>query len=141
MMVGDGFNDAAALALADVGVAVGTGETVNLEAADVLIPSDNPLMLTDLVDLARSAQRILIGNLLITVGITLSLVVAVIMQLYDELWVGVLIHEASVILVILNGARLAGGDGAIILLKSILKSLWFDTKDAFHVLKLRYLSQ
>ena len=63
------------------------------------------------------------------------------MQLYDELWVGVLIHEASVILVILNGARLAGGDGAIILLKSILKSLWFDTKDAFHVLKLRYLSQ
>jgi Cd2+/Zn2+-exporting ATPase len=141
MMVGDGFNDAAALALADVGVAVGTGETVNLEAADVLIPSDNPLMLTDLVDLARSAQRILIGNLLITVGITLSLVVAVILQLYDELWVGVLIHEASVILVILNGARLAGGDGAILLLKSILKSLWFDTKEAFQLLKLRYLPQ
>ena len=141
MMVGDGFNDAAALALADVGVAVGTGETVNLEAADVLIPSDNPLMLTDLVDLARSAQRILIGNLLITVGITLSLVVAVILQLYDELWVVVLIHEASVILVILNGARLAGGDGAILLLKSILKSLWFDTKEAFQLLKLRYLPQ
>ena len=98
-------------------------------------------MLTDLVDLARSAQRILIGNLLITVGITLSLVAAVILQLYDELWVGVLIHEASVILVILNGARLAGGDGAIPLLKSILKSLWFDTMEAFQLLKLRYLSQ
>ena len=141
MMVGDGFNDAAALALADVGVAVGTGETVNLEAADVLIPSDNPLMLTDLVDLARSAQRILLGNLLITVGITLSLVAAVILQLYDELWVGVLIHEASVILVILNGARLAGGEGAVALLRSIFTSLWIDTKEAFQLFKLRYLTQ
>jgi len=139
MMVGDGFNDAAALAIADVGVAVGTGETVNLEAADVLIPSDNPLMLSDLIDLARQAQRILMGNLIITVGITLSLVVAVILQLYDELWVGVLIHEASVILVILNGARLAGGEGAFALLASIFVSLWRDTKEAFELLKLRYL--
>ena len=140
MMVGDGFNDAAALALADVGVAVGTGETVNLEAADVLIPSDNPLMLADLVDLARKSQRILLGNLIITMGITLSLVIAVILQLYDELWVGVLIHEASVILVILNGARLAV-EGTVSLLRSICKSLWSDTKDAFKVLKLRYLPQ
>ena len=138
MMVGDGFNDAAALALADVGVAVGTGETVNLEAADVLIPSDNPLMLTDLIDLARRAQRILMGNLFITVGITLSLVAAVILQLYDELWVGVLIHEASVILVILNGARLAGGEGAFALLSGIFVSLWRDTKEAFALLKLKY---
>ena len=138
MMVGDGFNDAAALAIADVGVAVGTGETVNLEAADVLIPSDNPLMLADLIDLARQAQRILYGNLFITVGITLSLVAAVILQFYDELWVGVLIHEASVILVILNGARLAGSEGALALLASIFVSLWRDTKESFGLLKMRY---
>jgi Cd2+/Zn2+-exporting ATPase len=135
MMVGDGFNDAAALAVADVGVAVGSGETVNLEAADVLVPGENPQMLTELIDLTRRAQRILVGNLLISVGITLALVAAVIAQMYDELWVGVLIHEASVILVILNGARLAGTEGGFSLLKNILISLWRDTKEAFILLR------
>ena len=135
MMVGDGFNDAAALAVADVGVAVGSGETVNLEAADVLVPGENPQMLTELIDLTRRAQRILVGNLWISVGITLALVAAVIAQMYDELWVGVLIHEASVILVILNGARLAGTEGGFSLLKNILISLWRDTKEAFIMLR------
>jgi Cd2+/Zn2+-exporting ATPase len=140
MMVGDGFNDAAALAVADVGVAVGSGETVNLEAADVLIPGDDPQMLTELIDLARRAQRILIGNFVISVGITLALVAAVIGQMYDQLWVGVLIHEASVILVILNGARLAGTDGAFSLLKNIVVSLWRDTSVAFNLLRSRFTS-
>ena len=140
MMVGDGFNDASALALADVGVAVGTGESVNLEAADVLIPSDDPLMLNNLIDLSRRAQNILMGNIYISIGITIALVTAVILQLYDELWVGVLIHEASVILVILNGARLAVGGGGFALLRSILVTLWHDTKESFVMLKERYLS-
>ncbi|MDE0857157.1 MAG: cation-translocating P-type ATPase [Candidatus Poseidoniaceae archaeon] len=140
MMVGDGFNDAAALAVADVGVAVGSGETVNLEAADVLVPGDDPQMLTELIDLARRAQRILVGNLIITVGITLALVGAVITQMYDQLWVGVLIHEASVILVILNGARLAGSEGGAALLRNIFISLWRDTKSAFSLLRTRIAS-
>ena len=140
MMVGDGFNDAAALAVADVGVAVGSGETVNLEAADVLVPSDDPQMLTELVDLSRRAQAILVSNLVISVGITLALVGAVVAQMYDELWVGVLIHEASVILVILNGARLAGTQGAIVLLRNIFISLWRDTKTAFKMLYARLAS-
>jgi Cd2+/Zn2+-exporting ATPase len=97
-------------------------------------------MLTELIDLARRAQNILIGNLVISVGITMALVGAVIAQMYDELWVGVLIHEASVILVILNGARLAGTEGAIKLLRNIFVSLWSDTKKAFSMLATRLSS-
>jgi Cd2+/Zn2+-exporting ATPase len=140
MMVGDGFNDAAALAVSDVGVAVGCGETVNLDAADVLIPAEDPSMLCDLIDLARKAQRILIANLVFSVAITIILVFAVINGMYDQLWVGVLIHEASVILVILNGARLAGNSGALKLLSETFKSLYFDTRLSFEALFLKYRS-
>ena len=138
MMVGDGFNDAAALAVADVGVAVGTGETVNLEAADILVPGDDPRMLTEMIDLARQAQRTLMQNLFFSVAITVTLVVAVIQQWYDQLWVGVLIHEASVILVILNGARLAQNGQALPLLKETLRTMVDDTKIAFSSFRARY---
>lgn len=139
MMVGDGFNDAAALAVADVGVAVGTGESVNLEAADILIPGDDPRMLTEMIDLARQAQRTLMQNLFFSVAITVTLVFAVIQQWYDQLWVGVLIHEASVILVILNGARLAQNGQALPLLKETLRTMVEDTKVAFASFRARYI--
>ncbi|MEC7504941.1 MAG: heavy metal translocating P-type ATPase [Candidatus Thermoplasmatota archaeon] len=138
MMVGDGFNDAAALAVADVGVAIGTGEAVNLEAADVLIPGDDPRLLTNMVDLARQAQRTLMQNLFFSVFITVTLVFAVVQQWYDQLWVGVLIHELSVIIVILNGARLAQNGESVKLLKQTLSTMLDDTKLAFSTFKSRY---
>ena len=138
MMVGDGFNDAAALAVADVGVAIGTGESVNLEAADVLIPGDDPRLLTEMIDLARQAQRTLMQNLFFSVFITVTLVFAVIQQWYDQLWVGVLIHELSVIIVILNGARLAQNGQSFKLLKETLSTMVDDTKLAFSTFRARY---
>ena len=139
MMVGDGFNDAAALAVADVGVAIGTGESVNLEAADVLVPGDDPRLLTDMIDLARQAQRTLMQNLFFSVFITVTLVFAVVQRWYDQLWVGVLIHELSVIIVILNGARLAQNGQSFKLLKQTLSTMVDDTKLAFSTFRARYI--
>ncbi len=140
MMVGDGFNDAAALAVADVGVAVGSGESVNVEAADVLIPGDDPRMLTDLIVLARKTERNFRQNLTFSILVTITLVFAVINGFYDQLWVGVLVHEASVILVILNGARLAEGSGTYKLLITTFQSLWDATVVAFNTGKKQFLN-
>ena len=140
MMVGDGFNDAAALAVADVGVAVGSGESVNVEAADVLIPGDDPRMLTDLIVLARKTERNFRQNLTFSILVTITLVFAVLNDFYDQLWVGVLVHEASVILVILNGARLAEGSGTYKLLLNTLKALWDATVSAFNTGKKQFLN-
>ncbi len=141
MMVGDGFNDSAALAVADVGIAVGTGESVNMDAADIMFPGDEPKTLIDLHDLSRKMHFAVVGNITISVLITFTLVIAVFGGWYKELWVGVLIHEASVLLVILNGARLAGRDNVLSILTSITKTLWFDTIAVFKQFKQHYFTQ
>ena len=141
LMAGDGFNDAGALAAANIGVAVGSGDQVNLEAADIMFPGDEPKMLLELHDLSRKMNNALIGNIVISILITMTLVVAVINEWYDQLWVGVLVHEASVLLVIINGARLAGKDSMIGILWSVIKSLWSDTKTVFIQFKQHFFSQ
>ena len=140
MMVGDGFNDSAALAVADIGVAVGTGESVNLEAADIMFPGDEPKMLVDLYDLSVKMNRALLGNIIMSVSITFILVFSVINQFYDQLWVGVLIHEGSVLLVIFNGARLSGKGNILSMLFITTKNLWLDTVQLFKQLKEHYFS-
>ena len=141
MMVGDGFNDSAALAVADVGIAVGTGESVNMDAADIMFPGDEPRTLIELHDLSRKMHNAIVGNIAISMLITFTLVIAVINGWYDQLWVGVLIHEASVLLVILNGARLAGKDNVLAILIAITKTLWFDTIAVFKQFKQHYFTQ
>jgi Cd2+/Zn2+-exporting ATPase len=138
MMVGDGFNDSAALAVADIGVAVGTGESVNLEAADIMFPGDEPKMLVDLYDLSVTMNRALLGNIIMSVSITFILLFSVINQFYDQLWVGVLIHEGSVLLVIFNGARLSGRGNILSMLFITINNLWQDTVQLFKQLREHY---
>ena len=107
LMAGDGFNDAAALAAADVGVAVGSGEQVNLEAADVLIPSDNPRMLARLIRLSRRTRMIVQVNLAISLLVTTILVISVLAGWHSSLALGVFVHEASAIAVLINSVWLA----------------------------------
>ena len=108
IMAGDGFNDAGALAAADVGVAVGSGEQVNLDAADVLIPGEDPRALARLIELSKRTRRAVSTNIAISVGITMLLVGIVLLGWEIKLAAGVALHEASALIVILNGMWVTG---------------------------------
>ena len=76
----------------------------------------------------------LITNITYSVAITLALVYMVLVGINTNLAVGVLIHELSVIGVIINGARLSGTGGTVKLIGEIGKSIWTGTIDSFKAL-------
>ena len=108
LMAGDGFNDAGALAAADVGIAVGSGEQVNLDAADVLIPGEDPRALSRLISLSKRTISVVLANIVLSLGVTVVLVTAVLLGAELNLAVGVALHEASALMIILNGMWVTG---------------------------------
>ena len=135
LMAGDGFNDAGALAAANIGVAVGSGDQVNLEAADVLIPGDDPRAIVRLLELARRTKMIVNINIAISVIVTLLLVLATITGGNSSIAIGIAIHEASVFLIIINGMFVTDNNTRrITVLFDLMKGLADDLKEAFVVL-------